>query len=391
MDETKSFAEMLEETDLTPKRFSVGEKVEATIVKISPDWIFIDLGVKSEGYLDKKEFLDEAGNLTVKEGDTVTAYFLSSHHSERLFTTKLQARKNVDEYLLNAYQNKIPLEATVEKEIKGGFSVKISASTSGFCPYSQMDTKKIDDASAYVGKKFDFIVIEYGENGRKIVLSRRPLLEKIEQEKINVLKGSLQKGMTVRGVVTSVRDFGAFVDIGGMQALLPVSEMTWGRVEDTKALYKPGDTIEAIIINLDWENDRVTLSFKDTLPDPWNDVVRKYIEGSIHKGKVSRLTDFGAFITLEAGVDGLLHISKLGKGKKIKHAQDVLTKDREIDVKIEKIDRENKRISLDLASNSEDKKDSTEESDDYQNYMPKAPKTMGTFGDLLQKSGKKKS
>jgi small subunit ribosomal protein S1 len=390
MDETKSFAQMLDETDLTPKRFSVGEKVEATIVKISPEWIFIDLGVKSEGYLDKKEFLDEAGTLTAKEGDTITAYFLSSQHSERLFTTKLQARKNVDEYLLSAYQNQIPLEATVEKEIKGGFSVKISASASGFCPYSQMDTKKIDDVSAYVGKKFDFIVIEYGENGRKIVLSRRPLLEKIEQEKINILKGSLQKGMTVRGVVTSVRDFGAFVDIGGMQALLPVSEMTWGRVEDTKALYSPGDTIEAIIINLDWENDRVTLSFKDTLPDPWNDVVRNYIEGSTHKGKVSRLTDFGAFITLEAGVDGLLHISKLGKGKKIKHAQDVLTRDREIDVKIEKIDRENKRISLDLASNSEDKKDSTEERDDYQSYMPKAPKTMGTLGDLLQKSGKKK-
>jgi small subunit ribosomal protein S1 len=390
MDETKSFAQMLDETDLTSKRFSVGEKVEATIVKISPEWIFIDLGVKSEGYLDKKEFLDEAGTLTAKEGDTITAYFLSSQHSERLFTTKLQARKNVDEYLLSAYQNQIPLEATVEKEIKGGFSVKISASASGFCPYSQMDTKKIDDVSAYVGKKFDFIVIEYGENGRKIVLSRRPLLEKIEQEKINILKGSLQKGMTVRGVVTSVRDFGAFVDIGGMQALLPVSEMTWGRVEDTKALYSPGDTIEAIIINLDWENDRVTLSFKDTLPDPWNDVVRNYIEGSTHKGKVSRLTDFGAFITLEAGVDGLLHISKLGKGKKIKHAQDVLTKDREIDVKIEKIDQENKRISLDLASNSEDKKDSTEERDDYQSYMPKAPKTMGTLGDLLQKSGKKK-
>ena len=390
MDDTKTFAEMFEESYATPKRFSVGEKVEATIVKISPEWIFIDLGAKSEGYIDKKEFLDDTGNLTVKEGDTVTVYFLSSRHSERLFTTKLLARKSVDEFLVNAYQNEIPLEATVEKEIKGGFSIKISASASGFCPYSQMDRKRIDNAVDYVGKKFDFIVIEYGENGRKIVLSRRPLLEKIEEEKKSALKDSLQKGMTVQGIVTSVRDFGAFVDIGGVQALLPVSEMTWGRVEDTRSLYKPGDTIEAVIINLDWENDRVTLSFKDTLPDPWNDVVRNYIEGSIHKGKVSRLTDFGAFITLEAGVDGLLHISKLGKGKKIKHAQDVLSKDREIDVKIEKIDRENKRISLDLATNSEEKKGSSEEKDDYQSYMPKAPKTMGTFGDLLNRAKKKK-
>ena len=390
MDDPQTFAEMFEESYATPKRFSVGEKVEATIVKISPEWIFIDLGAKSEGYIDKKEFLDDTGNLTVQEGDTVTAYFLSSRHSERLFTTKLLARKSVDEFLVNAYQNAIPLEATVEKEIKGGFSVKISASASGFCPYSQMDRKRIDNAVDYVGKKFDFIVIEYGENGRKIVLSRRPLLEKIEQEKKSVLKDSLQKGMTVQGVVTSVRDFGAFVDIGGVQALLPVSEMTWGRVEDTRSLYKPGDAIEAVIINLDWDNDRVTLSFKDTLPDPWNEVVRNYIEGSIHKGKVSRLTDFGAFITLEAGVDGLLHISKLGKGKKIKHAQDVLSKDREIDVKIEKIDRENKRISLDLATSSEEKNGSSEEKDDYQDYMPKAPKAMGTFGDLLDKAKKKK-
>ncbi|MFO7570026.1 MAG: S1 RNA-binding domain-containing protein, partial [Smithellaceae bacterium] len=136
--------------------------------------------------------------------------------------------------------------------------------------------------------------------------------------------------------------------------------------------------------------DRVTLSFKDTLPDPWNDVIRKYVEGSTHRGRVSRLTDFGAFITLEAGVDGLLHISKLGKGKKIKHAQDVLSKDREIDVKIEKIDRDNKKISLDLASNDEGKPaTSKEEGDDYQSYMPKSPKTMGTFGDLLSKAKKK--
>ena len=390
MDDTKTFAEMFEESYATPKRFSVGEKVEATIVKISPEWIFIDLGAKSEGYMDKKEFLDDAGNLTVKEGDTVTAYFLSSRHSERLFTTKLLARKSVDEFLVNAYSNAIPLEAIVEKEIKGGFSIKISASASGFCPYSQMDTRRIDNAADYVGKKFDFIVIEYGENGRKIILSRRPLLEKIEEEKKSALKNSLQKGMTIQGVVTSVRDFGAFVDIGGVQALLPVSEMTWGRVEDTRSLYKPGDTIEAVIINLDWENDRVTLSFKDTLPDPWDEVVRNYIEGSTHKGKVSRLTDFGAFITLEAGVDGLLHISKLSKGKKIKHAQDVLSKDREIDVRIEKIDRDNKRISLDLATSSEEKKGSSEESDDYQSYMPKAPKTMGTFGDLLNRAKKKK-
>ncbi len=389
MDETKSFAQMLDESYLSPKRFSVGEKVEAVIVKISPEWIFLDLGAKSEGYVDRKEFIDENDNLTVKEGDTITAYFISSRHSEKLFTTKLLARKSVDEFLVNAYENQIPLEATVEKEIKGGFAIRISTSATGFCPYSQMDIKKIDDAAALIGKKLDFIVIEYGENGRKIVLSRRPLLEVIEQEKVKVLKETLQKGMTVQGVVKSVLDFGAFVDIGGVQALLPVSEMSWGRVEDPKSLYVPGTTIEAIIINLDWENDRITLSFKDTLPDPWNEVIARYREGGLYNGKVSRLTDFGAFITLEAGVDGLLHISKLAKGKKIKHAKDVLTSGADLEVKIEKIDRENKRISLDLAGNDDDSK-GDENVEDYASFMPKAPKTMGTFGDLLKKSGKKR-
>lgn len=389
MDETKSFAQMLDESYSTPKHFSVGEKVEAVIVKISPEWVFLDLGAKSEGYVDRKEFIDEHGNLTVKEGDKITAYFIFSRHGEKLFTTKLLARKSADEFLLNAYQNQIPLEATVEREIKGGFSIKISANANGFCPYSQMDTTKITDASALVGKKMDFVVIEYGENGRKIILSRRPLLEKIEQEKVAVLKETLQKGMIVRGVVKSILNFGAFVDIGGVQALLPISEMSWGRVEDPKSICAVGTTIEAVVINLDWENDRITLSLKDTLPDPWNDVIARYREGGIHKGKVSRLTDFGAFITLEAGVDGLLHISKLARGKKIKHARDVLTTGTDIEVKIEKIDRENKRISLDLAAGGTDAT-VEENAEDYKSFMPKAPKAMGTLGDLLQKAGKKR-
>jgi small subunit ribosomal protein S1 len=387
MEEEKSFAELLDETSLTPRLYSVGEKIDTNVVKITSEWIFLDLGAKSEGYLDKKELLDDEGSLTVKEGDSITAYFLSSKHGEKLFTTKLLTRKSVDDYLFNAYKKQIPLEATVEKEIKGGFAIKISANAEGFCPYSQMDTKKIDDVALYIGKKFDFIIIEYAENGRTIVLSRRPLLEKIEQEKIEALKGSLQKGMLVQGVIKAVRDFGAFVDIGGIQALLPVSEMAWGKVQDAKALYFPGDKIEAKIINLDWENKRITLSFKDTLPDPWNEIGNKYPEGSIHKGQVSCLTDFGAFVTLEAGIDGLLHISKLARGKKIKHSRDVLSPDSQLEVRIEKIDQQNKRISLDLAGN--EKENPANEKEELKGYMAKAPEVMGTLGDVFKKARKK--
>jgi small subunit ribosomal protein S1 len=389
MEETKSFSELLNETDLTPRLFSAGERLDTIIVKITADWIFLDLGAKSEGYLDKKELLDENGSLTVKEGDPLTAYFLSSRHGEKLFTTKLLTSKSVNDFLFDAYKNQMPLDAIVEKEIKGGFSVRINANVSGFCPYSQMDTKKIDDAAAYIGKKFEFIVAEYSENGRNIILSRRPLLEKIEQEKVAALKESLQKGMTISGVVANVQKFGAFVDIGGMQALMPVSEMGWGRVDDPKMLYSPGDKVEAVIINLDWENNRITLSIKENLPNPWDEFVRKYPEGSLLKGKVSTLTNFGAFITLEAGVEGLLHISKLARGKKIKHAGDVIKTSEEIEVRIEKIDRENKKISLDLAGSDKDSSAATED-DDFRGYIGKSPKAMGTLADMFKKSGKKR-
>lgn len=387
MEETKSFSELLNETNLKPRRFSAGERIDTVIVNITEDWIFIDLGAKSEGYLDKKELLDEDGNITVKEGDSITAYFLSSRHGEKLFTTKLLTGKSVNDFMYDAYKNQIPLEATVEKEIKGGFSVKINQNVSGFCPYSQMDVRKIDDVSAYVGKKFEFLVSEYSEKGRNIILSRRPLLEKIEQEKKAALKNSLQKGMTVSGVVASVQKFGAFVDLGGIQGLLPVSEMGWSRVEDPKVLYAPGDKVDVVIINLDWENNKITFSAKATLPNPWDGFVRKYAEGSLLKGKVTNLTNFGAFISLEDGVEGLLHIAKLARGKKIKHASDVIKTGEEVEVKIEKIDRENRKISLDLAGSDKDMSAPADE-DDFRNYIPKSPKAMGTLGDLLRKSGK---
>lgn len=390
MEQEKSFAELLNESELKSRRYSVGEKIEATIVNITPEWIFLDLGAKSEGYLDKKELLDENGNLTVKEGDVISAYFLSSRHGEKLFTTKLLTRKSVDDYLYNAYKNRMPLEATVEKEIKGGFAVKISASAEGFCPYSQMDLKRIEDPAAYVGKKFEFIVTEYAQRGRKIVVSRRPLLEKIQREKIEALKASLQKGMKVTGTVIGVQNFGAFVDIGGIQALLPVSEMAWGRSADAKALYAPGDQIEAVIASLDWDKDRVSLSVKDTLPDPWSNVAAKFPEGSVHTGKVSKLAEFGAFVTLEDGIDGLLHISRMGRGKKIKHAREVLEEGAAVEVRVGKIDLDAKKISLDLAANAAEEAAAAAEKDEMKSFIAQAPKNMGTLSHAFEKHKKKK-
>ncbi len=195
--------------------------------------------------------------------------------------------------------------------------------------------------------------------------------------------------MTISGVVASVQKFGAFIDLGGIQGLLPLSEMGWGRVDDPKTLYAAGDKVEVAIINLDWENNRITLSVKANLANPWDEFVRKYPEGSVLKGKVSSLTNFGAFVTLEAGVEGLLHISKLPRGKKIKHAGDIMKTGEEIEVKIDKIDRENKKISLDLAGSDKETSVATDD-EDFRGYIGKSPKSMGTLGDMFKKSGKKR-
>jgi len=274
----------------------------------------------------------------------------------------------------------------VEKEVKGGFSVRMNQNVSGFCPYSQMDLRKIDDPASYIGRKFNFLISEYSEKGRNVILSRRSLLEEEEKRKIEKLRQSLQVGMTVSGTITNVQSFGAFVDLGGIQALLPVSEMAWGKVEDPRTLYASGDKIEAVIIGLDWENNKLTLSFKAALPDPWDEVVRKNPEGTILKGRVANLTHFGAFVTIENGVEGLLHIARLARGKRIKHAGDVLKTGQEIEVKIEKIDRENRKISLDMIH---DQGTTSADEEDFRNYLGKSKKPMGTLGDLIKKKKNK--
>ena len=176
-----SFAELFEKSEVRKDFLTPGQKVEATVVKISPEWIFLDLGGKSEGYLDRKELTDGEGALSVKEGDTVVAYFLSSKFNEKLFTTKIGAGDSARAYLEEVWQSGIPIEGVVEKEIKGGFDIRLAGGMRGFCPYSQMALQRIENAQDYVGRRLPFRITEYGERGRNIVLSQRAILE--EQRK----------------------------------------------------------------------------------------------------------------------------------------------------------------------------------------------------------------
>jgi small subunit ribosomal protein S1 len=382
MEEEKSFAELLEAADQKPVRLKQGESVNAVIAKISTEWIFIDLGGKTEGIVEKHEFLDKEGQLAVKEGDTIKAYFLSSRHGERIFTTKVSGDA-AWQYLEEAWQSGIPVEGIVEKEVKGGLEVRIAGTHRAFCPFSQAGLARGETTATVLGQKLPFIVIEYGERGRKIILSRRRILEEEERKRKEEIKGTLHEGMKVTGIVKSVRDFGAFVDIGGVEALLPISEISWGRVEDIRERFTVGQAVEAIILNLDWVKDRITLSIKETLPDPWENVETRYPEGSRHMATVSRLADFGAFITLEPGIDGLIPISRLSKGKKIRHPREVLVQGDQIEVAVESSDREKRRLSLSPVAPEEEREDS------YRPYLQKGAKGFGSLGDMINKKSPK--
>lgn len=382
-EEEESFADLLEGSFSKPVRFSPGQKAKVRIVKISADFIFLDLGGKSEGYLDRKELLDEEGNLSVKEGDVIEAYFLSTDNNDLRFTTKISGGEAGQRYLEEAWHSGIPVEGLVEKEIKGGFEVKIAGGLRGFCPYSQMGLQRVGNANDLLGQHLPFRITQYGEKGRNIVLSNRSVLEEERQRQREEMKRSLQEGMKVTGTISSIQSFGAFVKIGSVEGLIPISEISWDLVEDVHDSLEVGQEVELMALKLDWEKDRLSFSLKRALPDPWENIERDFPEGSHHSGTVVRLTNFGAFVRLTGGVDGLLHISKLGSGRRINHPREVLAKGQVLEVKVDTIDKENKRLSLSLAG-SEQAEDQKERGEDLARYSGGKPGSMGTLADLLK-------
>lgn len=384
----KGFAEMFEGGYSAPTKLSPGQQVEATVVRITSNSVFLDIGGKSEGYINREELSDGQGGLTVKEGDRVKAYFLSANRSEMLFTTRLGGAGGAGQaHLEEAYASRIPVEGTVEKEIKGGFEIKLSGAVRAFCPYSQIDKRRVEDPAALLGQSLVFRITQYGENGRNIVLSRRQLLEEEAREKRDQLRESLKVGATVAGVVTSLRPFGAFIDIGGLEGLLPVSEIGWGHVDDIHSRLEVGQRVEVVVLKLDWENERFSFSLKQAQADPWQEAARKFSEGSFHAGRVARLTNFGAFVTLAEGVDGLIHISALAGGRKINHPREVVKEGETVEVRIDKVDSAARRISLTLAEAARAAEAEGKDEEEVRDYLRESGKKstggMATLGDLL--------
>lgn len=383
-EQLEDFAALLEANLSGPERLSRGQSIDAVVVKISCDWVFIDTGRKGEGVLARDEFVAATGEVTLREGDTVRAFYLGTTDGEARFTTRMSAKGGGGSPVVEeAWRSSIPLEGTIEKEIKGGFEVRLSGSVRAFCPFSQVDLYR-GDAAGYLGKRFEFKVTQYGENGRNIVVSRRALQEAERDRMREALRANLREGMTVTGTIRSLQPFGAFIAIeGGIDGLIPISELAWGRIDEPAEIVKVGEQVQVVVKKLDWESNKFSFSLREAGADPWHGIGERFPDGSFHFGTVARLAPFGVFVTLEPGIDGLIHISKLASGKRIQHPREVVREGEKIEVKIEGIDHVTRRISLALAAVTRAADEEARQTVEARQFSQQSEKV--TFGSLADK------
>jgi len=317
-----------------------GTKIQGTVIAIDKKSVFLDINSKSEGIINCEELTDKKGDLIVNVGDKVDAYFVSDKGGEIILTVKMSG-KFVAGHLEDAYRSRIPVDGKVIEERKGGYLIKVSGKDA-FCPYSQIDLFLKEPAS-YIGNSYSFIITEM--NKFNTVLSRRKLLEKEKVKRIEYLRETLNEGDLITGTVISMKDFGVFVDLNGCEGFIPISELAWGRIENPSELLKADDRIKVAVKRLDWENNKITLSYRSAQTS-WDEIADRYPIGKLLSGKVTRLTNFGAFVELEKGIEGLIHISRIDPGRKINHPRESLTVGDVVSIVIESIDKETQKISL---------------------------------------------
>lgn len=352
---TDDFARMLKDSGAMPERPPrPGEKVKCKVVGYSDDKVFVSFGGKSEGAISRAEFAGQGeGEEGVErpelpeEGGELEAYVLSVRGGEVVVSTRLTRRDQSRALIEDAFIAGMPVEGRVGKLIKGGYEVRVSG-LRAFCPLSQIDLRWPKEAEEHVGKIYAFKVVEFKEKGRNIIVSRRSILEEERITRREELKKKIVVGTLVTGRVRNIQDFGAFVELGGVDGLIPVSEMAWDRVANPREVLSEGQDVTAKVIGADWEKERISLSLKALLEDPWVIAASKYKTGQRISGKVARLADFGAFVSLEPGVDGMIHVSALGVETRVKHPREVLNVGDPIEAEVLSVDIDKRRISLSM-------------------------------------------
>ncbi len=332
------------ERDFDVRESDRGEIVSGTVISLTREYAFVDLGGKSEGILSLEEYRDEE---PPQKGDTIEACVVSSGSSGLVLSRKLARGIRDRELLIVAFRNKLPVEGRVAERNKGGFVVEM-AGLRAFCPISHIELRYCEEPDEHLGQRYSFLITKYDDSDRRpdLVVSRKALLAAEAEREAEELRKTIREGDVVNGTVRSIRDFGAFVDLGGLDGLLPISELSHTRVEKVSDVLSEGDEVHVQVVSFDREKDRISLSLKRLEADPWEDVVAAFPVGIRLPGKVVRLQPFGAFVELSPGVDGLIHVSNLNTPDRVKHPKAVLSVGAEVEVEVLNVDPVQRRIGL---------------------------------------------
>ncbi len=345
-----SFASLFEASISAGDFGKEGEIVKGTVVAVQRDNVVIDIGGKSEGIIALSEFANSQGQTTVKPGDHVDVYIESRENDDGLVALskeKADKMKVWDEISAACERDEL-IEGTISQRVKGGLSVTIRGGVKAFLPGSQVDLRPIRNLDKLIGQTYQFKVIKFNKKRGNIVLSRRVLLEKERDEQKTKTLETLEEGKIVRGVIKNITEYGAFVDLGGIDGLLHITDMSWGRVNHPSELFQVGDEVTVRVLKYNPETERVSLGLKQTQEDPWSHAEEAFPPGKKVHGKVQSITDYGAFVELEPGVEGLIHVSEMSWTKKVKHPSKLLEMGQELECQVLEVDAKSKRISLGL-------------------------------------------
>ncbi|MGE5180802.1 MAG: 30S ribosomal protein S1 [Acidobacteriota bacterium] len=384
--EEDDFAAMFAESEKNQpkqgKRPRVGDMIAGRVISIGKDAVFVDLGGKAEGQLDRAQVSDAEGKLLVAVGDTLEARVVADAGGVLTLRTKVARGPQASAELAQAHELGLPVDGLVTEVVKGGVSVDV-AGVRGFCPASQIDARFVDDLNGFVGQRLQFRITRY-ERGN-LVLSRRALLEEAKTKLAGETRKKLVPGAVLRGKVVGFKPFGAFVDVGGIEGMLHVSELGFTRVDKPEDVLALGQDVDVAVLSVEPDDkggERVALSLKALASDPWRDATAKLAEGARVTGTITRLQPFGAFVEVSPGVEGLVHISELGAGRRIHHPKEVVQVGQTVEATVLAIDHERRRLSLSLAASSDASAAEVGE------HAPRAPQKLGTLGDLLSRKKK---
>jgi small subunit ribosomal protein S1 len=390
----ESFADLFESYSTRMNEdIQVGDKVKGEVISIGRDTVFIDTGSKIDGIADKKEFVDDKGELPFKEGDLLELYVVARKENEIRLSRAISGIGGLS-LLGGGFEKGIPVEGKVKERCDGGFHVEVMQRRA-FCPISQMDLQFVENPDEYVGKTYQFLITQFEEDGRNIVISRKKLLVRELEKAREKFCEDIAMGAELEGRVTRLLPYGAFVELfPGVDGMVHLSELSWSRVEKADDLLNVGDSIKVKVIGIEQvdrpEKLKLTLSMKQVTGDPWEDVEEKFHDGDKATGKVTACANFGAFVEIAPGIEGLVHISEMSYTKRVLKPEDVVAVGEIVPVIVKEIDARRRRISLSIKDAEGDPRIDVQERYKVGQAIEGTEKPLGSLGDTLQRALKSK-